>query len=135
MTDGPAGEELVSAPYLLDHEAAKAYADSVESPPRYRRENIHSDAEAARRAGFAAPIAAGEHIYALVAQFLADRFGLAFLRGSRLAVTFIKPVLYGDRLTVHARPVRAGNAELEVWVENQRHERVLAGEARLGKER
>lgn len=127
--------ELVSEPYLLDAEAAQAYRLAAQGPPRRApRKGIHDDQEAARRAGFGAPIAAGEQTYAVLASFLADRFGMGFLRGGRLEVSFVKPVLFGDTLTCHARATneRDGARELEVWVANQRGERVATGTARVG---
>jgi len=128
------GAELVSAPYLLDAAAAKAYNEGIEQPPRRRpRGNIHDDKDAARRAGFVAPIAGGEQTIAIIAQFLADNFGMRFVRGGRIEVSLTKPVLYGDTLTSHARIVsvnpNADRAELQIHVANQRGEQVLIGSA------
>ena len=54
------GVEIVSKPYLLDADAAKAYGEGIESPPRRGpRKSIHDDKDAARKAGFVAPIAGG----------------------------------------------------------------------------
>ena len=126
------GTELASAPYLLDAAAAKAYHDGIELPARRRpRANIHDDQDAARKAGFTAPIAGGEQTIAIVAQFLADQFGLRFIRGGRIEVSLTRPVLYGDTLTSHAKIVSmdADRAQLEIDVENQRGEKVLTGTA------
>ena len=126
------GAELASAPYLLDAAAAKAYHDGIELPVRRRpRANIHDDQDAARKAGFTAPIAGGEQTIAIVAQFLADKFGLRFIRGGRIEVSLTRPVLYGDTLTSHAKIVSidADRAQLEIDVENQRGEKVLTGTA------
>lgn len=126
------GAELASAPYLLDAAAAKAYHDGIELPVRRRpRANIHDDQNAARKAGFTAPIAGGEQTIAIVAQFLADKFGLRFIRGGRIEVALTRPVLYGDTLTSHAKIVSidADRAHLEIDVENQRGEKVLTGTA------
>ena len=131
------GRELVSKPYVLDADAAKAYGEGIESPPRRApRENIHTDEKAARKAGFRAPIAGGEQTYALMANFILDSFGIGFLRGGRLEGALVKPVFYGDTLTMHARMVDNDSAQLriEVWTENQRGERVLIGTARVPKE-
>lgn len=129
------GRELVSKPYLLDADAAKAYGESIESPPRRApRVNIHTDEEAARTAGFRAPIAGGEQTYAVMANFIFNSFGIDFLRGGRLEAALVKPVFYGDILTMHARIVDADSPlHLEVWTENQRGERVLIGTARVPK--
>jgi len=126
------GAELVSAPYLLDEAAAKAYHEGIERPPRRRpRGNIHDDRDAARKAGFAAPIAGGEQTIAIIAQFLADNFGMRFVRGGRIEVALTRPVLYGDTLTSHAKIVSidASRAALQIHVDNQRGEQVLTGTA------
>jgi acyl dehydratase len=128
------GAELASAPYLLDAAAAKAYQDGIEGPPRRRPpRGIHDDKDAARRAGFVAPIAGGEQTIAIVAQFLADNFGMRFLRGGRIEVSLTRPVLFGDTLTSHARIVsvdaNSNRADLQIHVANQRGEQVLTGTA------
>ncbi len=126
------GAELVSAPYLLDAAAAQLYHDGIERPPRRRPpRGIHDDKDAARKAGFVTPIAGGEQTIAIIAQFLADNFGLRFVRGGRIEVSLTKPVLFGDTLTSHARivSVNATHAELQIHVENQRGEQVLTGTA------
>ncbi len=126
------GAELVSAPYILDADAAKAYHQGIQQPPRRRpRGNIHDDKDLARKAGFVAPIAGGEQTIAIVAQFLADNFGMRFVRGGRIEVSLTKPVLYGDTLTSHAKivAVDADRAELQIRVDNQRGEQVLVGNA------
>ena len=128
--------ELVSKSYVLDADAAKAYQGGVEGPPRRTpRVNIHTDDAAARKAGFRAPIAGGEQTYAVMANFIVDSFGLDFLRGGRLEAALVKPVFYGDTLTMHARIDDAAgrHLQLEVWTENQLGERVLIGTARVPK--
>jgi acyl dehydratase len=127
------GAELVSRPYVLDAAAAKAYGEGIESPRRRAsRRSIHDDKDAARDAGFVAPIAAGEQTIAVMAQFLADNFGMRFVRGGRIEVALTKPVLFGDTLISHARIERIVDderAELKIRVENQRGEEVLVGSA------
>lgn len=126
------GAEIVSAPYVLNDAAARAYGEAIESPARRRpRGGIHDDQDAARKAGFVAPIAAGEQTIAVIAQCLAEKFGTRFMRGGRLEVALTKPVLFGDSLTSHARIERVedGRAILKIWVENQRGEDVLIGSA------
>jgi acyl dehydratase len=127
------GAEIVSEPYILDAAAAEAYREGVESPRRRApRRGIHDDDDAARKAGFVAPIAAGEHTLAVIAQFLADNFGMRFVRGGRIEVALTKPVLFGDTLISRAtieRIVDGERAELKISVENQRAENVLIGSA------
>jgi acyl dehydratase len=129
--------EIVSTPYLLDAAAAKAYGEGIESPPRRApRVNIHTDNDAAHKAGFRAPIAGGEQTYAVMANFILDRFGAGFLRGGRLEASLIKPVFFGDSLTMNARTTDADGShlQLEVWTANQFGERVLIGVARVPRE-
>jgi acyl dehydratase len=128
------GAELVSAPYLLDAAAANLYHDGIERPVRRRPpRGIHDDQDAARKAGFVAPIAGGAQTIAVMAQFLADNFGMRFVRGGRIEVSLTLPVLFGDTLTSHAKIVSVdanpNRAELQIHVENQRGEQVLTGTA------
>src|SRR5580704_18818635 len=126
------GAELVSAPYLLDEATAKAYHDGIERPARRRPpRGIHDDQDAAHKAGFVAPIAGGEQTIAIIAQFLADNFGMRFVRGGRIEVSLTRPVLFGDTLTSHVKIVSIDedHAQLEIDVENQRGEKVLTGTA------
>lgn len=134
MTGTPAvGESFSAEPYLLDEEAAQAYEFGIREPARRRRRNIHSDREAAAKAGFRAPIAAGEHTIAVAMQLIVDRFGERFFRGGCFDVSLIKPVFFSDTITPHARVAaeRDGNLEMELWVENQDGARVLSGTARV----
>jgi acyl dehydratase len=128
------GAEMVSAPYLLDAAAAKLYHDGIEQPVRRRPpRGIHDNQDAARKAGFVAPIAGGEQTIAVMAQFLADNFGMRFVRGGRIEVSLTRPVLFGDTLTSHAKIVsvdaNSNRAELQIHVVNQRGEQVLSGTA------
>ncbi len=128
------GREIVSAPFLLDSDVAHAYSAAIEAPPRHHpRPTIHSDIEAARAAGFRAPIAAGEQTYALAVNFIVDTFGIRFARGGRAAAAMVRPVFFGDRLTMHLKVIGAegGALELEIWTDNDRGERVLAGTAHV----
>ena len=130
------GRELVSKPFLLNAAIAEAYEEGVASPPRRTpRVNIHTDDGAARKAGYRAPIAGGEQTYALMANFILDSFGSEFLRGGRLEAALIKPVFYGDTLTMHARIIETDGLhfQLEVWTETDRGVRVLIGSARVPK--
>jgi acyl dehydratase len=127
-------DEFTGEPYLLDEAAADAYGRGIREVPRRGRKNIHSDPDAAAKAGFTAPIAAGEHTIAVAMQLMVDRFGERFLRGGGFDVALIKPVFFGDRILPHARltQVRDGRIELEIWVDNQDGARVLTGKASVG---
>ena len=128
------GAEFVAPPYALDAGAAKAYHEATEHPPRRsRRGGIHDDNDAARKAGFTAPIAGGAQTIAVVTQFLADKFAMRFMRGGRIEVSLTRPVFYGDTLTARAKIVSidADRAQLQIQVDNQRGEDVLVGTAAI----
>ena len=128
------GSQVAGVPYLLDAAATQAYERGLKQPQRRRpRSNIHTDRAAATRAGFTAPIAAGEHTIAVAMQLVVDTFGERFLRGGGFEVTLIKPVFFGDTIAAHARIARAEQArlELDLWVENQHGAQVLTGTARV----
>jgi acyl dehydratase len=121
---------LVSEPYRIDEKTANAYLLATpDRPGSRRRVNIHNDLKAAREAGYRAPIVAGEHTWAFLAAFLADRYGTRFIRGGRLELGFIKPVLFGETIRAWIREIgRRGDAVgLEVWVENDRGAKVATG--------
>ncbi len=106
--------------------------------------NIHTDSDKARSMGLASPVASGQMSFAYIHELLARHFGADFRQGGELGVTFLKPVYAGDTVTaagmvgqVHRGKADNGRGEeratftVEVWVENQRGERVAAGEARV----
>ncbi|MDO8434924.1 MAG: MaoC family dehydratase [Candidatus Binatus sp.] len=128
------GARWSSTPYVLDDASAERYGKAIESPPRRSpRRGIHDDEQAARTAGFSKPIAAGEQTVAVIAQFLADKFGMHFLRGGRIDIALTKPVFFGDTLISHVEveAVEDGRATLRIKVENQRGESALIGAAAL----
>jgi acyl dehydratase len=100
-----------------------------------RPKSIHTDAEWAKKKGFAAPLAQGLMSTAYVSQMMVDLLGEGFVKGGRINVAFIKPVLAGDTLTMHGA-VRSKEAEgartrvtVEFWCESQRGEKTLVGTA------
>ena len=128
------GSQFAGVPYLLDDAAAQAYERGLKHPPRRSsRINIHTDRAAATRAGFAAPIAAGEHTIAIVMQLVVDSFGERFLRGGGFEVALVKPVFFGDTIAAHARIARVeqDHLEIDLWVVNQHGAQVLTGTARV----
>jgi acyl dehydratase len=96
---------------------------------------IHSDEAFARKKGFRAPLAQAMMSTAYVSELMTRAVGSGFVKGGRMAMTFIKPVLAGDRLTVHGvvkdRQPEAGRTRVtvEVWCENQHGEKTAVGTA------
>ena len=96
---------------------------------------IHSDEAFARKKGFRAPLAQAMMSTAYVSELMTRFVGAGFVKGGRMAMTFIKPVLAGDTLTVHGvvkeRQPEGGRTRVvvEVWCENQHGEKTAVGTA------
>jgi acyl dehydratase len=100
-----------------------------------RPKSIHTDAEWAKKKGFAAPLAQGLMSTAYVSQMMVDFLGEGFVRGGKINASFIKPVLAGDTLTMHGA-VKGKEAEgartrvtVEFWCVSQRGEKTMVGTA------
>lgn len=64
---------------------------------------IHTDPEAARRAGLRAPIAGGSHVLAFAQEMLMDAWGPeVLLHGAHFDVRFVSPVAAGHRVVPRA---------------------------------
>ena len=100
-----------------------------------RPNSIHTDPEWARKKGFKAPLAQAMMSTAYVAQLMVEFCGEGFVKGGKMSVAFIKPVLAGDTLTVHGR-IKSREDEgkktrvtVEVWCENQDGVKTMVGTA------
>jgi 3-hydroxybutyryl-CoA dehydratase len=72
---------------------------------------------------------------AYVSQLMVQFCGEGFVKGGRMSVSFIKPVVVGDTLTVHGR-IKSREQEgdrsrvtVEVWCENQDGVKTMVGTA------
>jgi acyl dehydratase len=96
---------------------------------------IHSDEAFARKRGFPAPLAQAMMSTAYVSEMMTRFVGAGFVKGGTLSMAFVKPVLAGDRLTVHGvvkeRRPDAGRTRVvvEVWCENQHGDKTAVGTA------
>jgi phosphate acetyltransferase/phosphate butyryltransferase len=96
---------------------------------------IHSDEAFARKKGFRAPLAQAMMSTAYVSELMTRFAGAGFVKGGTMAMTFIKPVLAGDTLTVRGivkekRPEgERTRVIVEVWCENQHGETTAVGTA------
>jgi phosphate acetyltransferase len=96
---------------------------------------IHSDEAFARKKGFRAPLAQAMMSTAYVSELMTRFAGAGFVKGGTMAMTFIKPVLAGDTLTVRGvvkekRPEgERTRVIVEVWCENQHGEKTAVGTA------
>jgi acyl dehydratase len=100
-----------------------------------RPRSIHTDEGWARAKGFPTCLAQAMMSTAYVSEMMTRFVGAGFVKGGRMAMTFIKPVLAGDRLTVHGvvkdKHPEGGRTRVvvEVWCENQRGEKTAVGTA------
>jgi acyl dehydratase len=123
VTELELGAEMPELSVTLTREQIKAYADaSGDQNP------IHQDDAVARMVGLPGVIAHGMLDFGLLARAITGWAGdPARLRS--LAVRFSAMVQPGDTVTARGRvtalDAAAGTADLEVWMENQRGERVL----------
>ena len=99
------------------------------------KKNIHTDFEAAKRAGLPGPIAQGLMSAANISEMLTRFFGEGWMREGKLSVSFINIVQPGD--TVTAKGTVKDKLEegpqvrlvLDVWCENQHGVKVTVGTA------
>ena len=125
------GEELPPVAHRVAQHDIDRYAAASGG-----RAGIHIDPEYARRVGLDGTIAHGMMTLSYVDQMLAGWLGLRWYRGGTLDLKFVSPVRPGDTVTARGRVVQVARdatttrVSLGVWAENQRGERVLAGEVR-----
>ena len=100
-----------------------------------RPNSIHTDAEWAQKKGFKRPLAQAMMSTAYVSQLMTAFLGEGFVKGGKMSVAFIKPVLEGDTLTIHG-VVKSREAEgsrtrvtVEVWAQNQDGVQTMVGTA------
>ncbi len=124
--DVEVGYELPTVSKEITLEKMRAYSG-------WPRRNIHTDDEVARQAGLPRAVCQGTQHLTYLSEVLKRFFGEGWIRGGKLSVTFIGLVMPGDVVTPRAI-VRGkvteegmGRLDLEVWVENQRGEKVIVG--------
>ena len=100
-----------------------------------RPNSIHTDDEWARKKGFRAPLAQAMMSTAYVSQLMMEYLGEGFVKGGKMSVAFIKPVVVGDTLTVHGvvksreQEGKKTRVTVEVWCENQDGVQTMVGTA------
>ena len=122
------GEELPALTKAIEQRRIDCYSG-------VRPNSIHTDPEWARRKGFRAPLAQAMMSTAYVSQLMMQFVGRGFVKGGKMSVSFIKPVIVGDTLTVCGR-VKSREPEgdnvrvtVEVWCENQDGVKTMVGTA------
>ena len=123
----------------MKQQAAKALEIGEEVPPLrktiqqrqidcfsgVRPNSIHTDEAWARKKGFRAPLAQAMMSAAYVSELMMQFLGAGYVKGGRVSLSFTKPVIVGDTLTVRGR-VKSRESDgdrtrvsVEVWCENQ----------------
>ncbi|MDP6782289.1 MAG: MaoC family dehydratase [Dehalococcoidia bacterium] len=126
--DAEIGYELPTVSKEITLEKMRAYSG-------WPRRNIHTDDEVARQAGLPRAVCQGTQHMTYLSEVLKRFFGEHWMRGGKLSITFIGLVMPGDVVTPRAivrEKVPEGEGRclnLEVWVENQRGEKVVVGTA------
>jgi acyl dehydratase len=100
-----------------------------------RPNSIHTDPAWARKKGFRAPLAQAMMSTAYVSQLMMQFLAEGYIKGGRMSVSFTKPVIVGDTLTVRGR-VKSREPEgdrtrvtVEVSCENQDGVKTMIGTA------
>jgi acyl dehydratase len=107
----------------------------LEDFKRKDEQTIHTDMAAAQREGLAAPVAIGPQVASLIFRQLREAFGPGWIEGGTCTLTFRRPVLVTDfcvaRGTVTGVSGEANGVRVacDVWIENQRGEKVIVGSA------
>lgn len=107
----------------------------LEDFKRGDEKTIHTDYEAAAREGLPAPVAIGPQVAALLFRQMRFCFGDGWLVGGKFDFSFRRPVFVTDfcvaRGTVTAVSEEGDSLRVscDVWIENQKGDKVIAGTA------
>lgn len=97
--------------------------------------NIHSDAEAARAEGLAEPVGSAPTFFALVTRAMMTCFGDGWVVGGKASLKMIKSVTMNNFVTAKGvlkeKHVEGNSVRyvFEVWVTNEKQEKVVVGTA------
>ncbi|MDP2726119.1 MAG: MaoC family dehydratase [Dehalococcoidia bacterium] len=124
------GDELAPVHKEITQEKINKYAEaSGDFNP------LHLDPEFAKNTFYGGTIAHGLLTLAYISEMMTKSFLKGWLIGGKLTVSFLAPVRPGDTVTVHGivKRKKEENGQrvvvCEVFCENQKGERVVAGEA------
>jgi acyl dehydratase len=128
----PVIDRNVAAGYRLPTIARKF---RLEDFKRGQEKTIHTDYEAAAKEGLPAPVAIGPQVAALLFRQLRLCFGRGWVVGGKWDLSFRRPVFITDFCVAHGVVTKTETegdgvrVHCEVWIENQRGEKVIAGTA------
>lgn len=96
---------------------------------------IHSDDQAAQAQGLSGALVQGGQLVGYLNEMMVRSLGGGFIEGGEIAVSFVQPVRDGDvvqtrgEMTSSTRQERGERLEFDVWLQNQRGEKVTVGKA------
>jgi acyl dehydratase len=96
---------------------------------------IHTDDEFARNKGLPGAVVQGGQVVGYLNEMMLRALGRGYVEGGEISVVFVKSALSGDVLNTRGtlKEERMANGrtqvEFEVWVENQRGEKLAVGNA------
>lgn len=96
---------------------------------------IHTDDEFARAKGLPGAVVQGGQIVGYLNEMMLRALGQGYIEGGEITVVFVKSALAGDNLSTKATVTEKQEVdgrtrvECEVWVENQRGEKLAVGTA------
>jgi len=123
--------ELAAITRVLTQEKMTAYSE--DSANALRGSSIHVQPEAAKAAGFERTVAQGLMAADYIGELMEEALGREWYEYAGLSVTFLKPILCGDRLTANGRLKEEAEEGAvvrrvyELWCENQQGDVVAAG--------
>lgn len=97
--------------------------------------NIHSDLEAARAEGLAEPVGSAPTFFALITRAMMTSFGDGWVVGGKASLKMIKSVTMNNFVTAKGvlkekkEEANAIRYIFDVWVENEKYEKVVVGTA------
>lgn len=125
-------ESNVTAGYKLPTVSKKF---RLEDFKRGNEKTIHTDYDAAAKEGLPAPVAIGPQVAALTFRQLRLCFGTGWIVGGKYDLSFRKPVFVTDFCVARGVVTKTENegdklrVHCDVWVENQKGDKVIAGTA------
>jgi len=125
----------VSIGEILPKLTKKIVQRQIDAFSGVRPHSIHTDPDWAKEKGFAAPLAQGMMSSAYVSQMMLLFLGEGFVKGGKMSVSFVKPVLAGDTLEIHGEVTKIETEGLkhrvtvEFTCENQQNVKTMIGTA------
>lgn len=103
------------------------------NPGFHAAENIHTNPELAKKEGLSAPVAGGPLLMSHISRLMMSAFGEGWIKGGKATLKLIRPVYPDDFITakgvITEKVAEDGGYRFncDVWIENQRREKVLVG--------